>query len=958
MNKITKIEGFEMNKFQGVLSQLLKNLDYTEIEIVENYLTAIKKSPLSVEKYVFIIFPFQLSGQVDVQKISDIIQKVQIKATANTVFVVSKYHISNGFEKAIISELTTILLNFLGRDRLIKLIDVHYCDLWKHDDTNLLEYEKQFLVSVSQDTELRQLKLSNDKCQKLLDIYIEPKLQHFYEDKKTNTPTRKRVETADVINDKKSIVISGRAGAGKSTLLKKIGKLLIEKNIENQDKKNLPIYLTTSEIYNSNYSINQIVNEKLSLSFNDELSTVIQSYNINILIDSIDEFEEDVQKKFLRDIQNYSETNSIKYIIGTRNSDKVISLSGHEKLNTYRIDRFNADQVKKFVSSFFIGDEYKANNLLDALRENKIIDRLPITPLTLSLISILYEENNFEIPATITDIYDNFNALIIGKAVVSNKIEFIDISFKERIISLYALKLLEIPQHTPLTKDDFLQYFKEYFAEKTIPIKKGTLEDVLLYLVQNTGVLYLKDNIWVNFSHDSYMEYYAALEIFKHQREKEQLLVDNFFDSNWQNAAVFYVGKSKDMPVFTTKIKEKLSSARHVNEFLSGILGSGYLLQALYQTDNKLRKDVVLEALELIVKTNEVFMKLASDDTPMFKNYKLPILQLMNLFFFYESFNSITVKEPLKISFKELMTQYKETHSPTIGYKLIQLAFTLDSKRINESAELEEVVDNSDILKDPILFLLTDFSIDCFGKEKYKDYKAELKKKYNTLKLPLKELSEKSAAKLRFTNLDVISAAKSVTIVVEGKTDAEIIEHAYYVLTKGQPPYWKIRTSGNTDSGCATEVAKTLLSSYPVVDEKHTVIGLFDHDSKGLHEFRRLSSDVFEFVVNNTIRKHKKANIYALCLPIPGEMDIYLQEKQEFNFFEIEHYFGFEFLNSKDMLKATAIPDIYEISDKRSAKSTFSSEIRKYTDPELFKYFISLFKYIDKITKVEIEYSI
>ena len=65
----------------------------------------------------------------------------------------------------------------------------------------------------------------------------------------------------------------------------------------------------------------------------------------------------------------------------------------------------------------------KANNLLSALRENKIIDKLPLTPLNLSLISILFEEKDFEIPATISDIYDNFNALIVGRAVVSSKFD-------------------------------------------------------------------------------------------------------------------------------------------------------------------------------------------------------------------------------------------------------------------------------------------------------------------------------------------------------------------------------------------------------------------------------------------------------------------------------------------------------------------------------------------------------
>jgi len=62
----------------------------------------------------------------------------------------------------------------------------------------------------------------------------------------------------------------------------------------------------------------------------------------------------------------------------------------------------------------------------------------------------------------------------------------------------------------------------------------------------------------VCFSHDSYMEYYAAVEIFNYYRSKEQLLIDNFFDPMWQNTAVFYAGITKDMDDFATKINDKL----------------------------------------------------------------------------------------------------------------------------------------------------------------------------------------------------------------------------------------------------------------------------------------------------------------------------------------------------------------------------------------------------------------
>lgn len=31
-------------------------------------------------------------------------------------------------------------------------------------------------------------------------------------------------------------------------------------------------------------------------------------------------------------------------------------------------------------------------------------------------------------------------------------------------------------------------------------------------------------------------------------------------------------------------------------------------------------------------------------------------------------------------------------------------------------------------------------------------------------------------------------------------------------------------------------------------------------------------------------------------MPVPGEMAVYLQQKQEFNFFEMEHYMGIDYL--------------------------------------------------------------
>ena len=138
---------------------------------------------------------------------------------------------------------------------------------------------------------------------------------------------------------------------------------------------------------------------------------------------------------------------------------------------------------------------------------------------------------------------------------------------------------------------------------------------------------------------------------------------------------------------------------------MSAIFGSGYLLQALYQTDNTLRRDVIMEALRLSLRNLNIFEMMAADEVRLFKNYKLPILTLINFVYFYESFNSITLKEPLIMSFNVIYERFLDSGKTdmSMGYNLLELAFTLDSRRIRDQKALQRVIDTNEIIRDPVL---------------------------------------------------------------------------------------------------------------------------------------------------------------------------------------------------------------------------------------------------------------
>lgn len=145
-----------------------------------------------------------------------------------------------------------------------------------------------------------------------------------------------------------------------------------------------------------------------------------------------------------------------------------------DKENQLKLLHLPTDKYKKLLSIF----------IQPSLIKN---EEAPITPLTLSLISILYDENDYEVPATITDVYKNFNDLIIGRDIVSTKIEFVDISFRERILSIYAYELMQRENHKPMSREEFIEFFSKFYEGKSLPIKNADLKDVLEYLLHNTG---------------------------------------------------------------------------------------------------------------------------------------------------------------------------------------------------------------------------------------------------------------------------------------------------------------------------------------------------------------------------------------------------------------------------------------------------------------------------------------
>lgn len=964
MTKFETLQNLDNPTLSALMKTLLEKMGFQSIIEDGMVLRANENSALGITKHVFIVSAEHLSGNVEDEQIIEQIKKEREEESFNVITIVSSKHISTGFQSTINKAFSKVRINYIGRDDLIAIIDDRFPDFWRHDDTALIEYEHKFQEDIEKENQLKLLHLPSDKYERLSSIFIRPSLIQEEESVIDHSLMRKRVDMNELIKNPLSAIVSGQAGAGKSTLLYNIGLFLSQENSTMSDgKKKLPVFITAMDLIYYQKDVKDTILSKTT-TLGASLSELIERYDIILLVDSIDEFDQSQQKEVLRQLVNLSNNKGIRFILTTRSDDRFQEHVSRKDVAFYEISRFNLEQIRRFVNAF-LPDEQKASDLLESLRENKILERLPITPLTLSLISILFDETDYEVPATITDIYAKFNDLVVGRAIVSSKIEFIDVAFRERILSVYGYHLMTRDDHQPLTYDEFIEFFVDFYKGKSKQIKGASLEEGLDYLVKNTGILFIKDNKYVCFAHDTYMEYYAAVEFFNfHRTEADRILVDNFFDMMWQNVAVFYAGMTKDMDEFAASINSKMKTASRVMEYISGIQGAGYLLQALYLSDDNIRRDVILTALNLSLDTNEAFKKMTTVPDTIFRNYHIPIVQLLSMMHFYEMFNSLTLRTPLELSYSVLKERYEKAIAdehfdkallPSIGYQLVCLAFTLDSKRIGNNEPLNYLIGQKPLLSDTNVNSLLGISMEVLGKTKYKELRDQVRKDYHSLSEVNRSLLVETSLKTRFSVLDTIHPFRKVKLFVEGRSDAMILEHAFITLTNGRFPYWNVEmATQNGITGSTHAVSKAIDAGVNYSETYSFIIGVFDHDKAGLTAFRFLEKDYDELEYDCIKQNKIKPNVFLLCLPVPGEMKQYIQKNQDFNYFEIEHYFGHEYLRAKEMLKEEVLPDVYEITD--SKKTSFANAVMQETNPSVFRCFADLFKKIDSITGETIDY--
>lgn len=763
--KIEKLKEFKDEKeFRQFLIDFLKKRGFQDVlhthrygspELGKDIIAKFSHGIEGVEWYAFVVKKGRIGGGTsEVEEI-----KGQIKQSfeypykgldgarlkINKVKVVTNENFTTGAQESISQSPDLKIYNnfsFWWNETLIPEIDNYYSDFWLPGDSFSKEYSKSFRKKLEQEIEIRELsiqKIDDKKLQRLLNIFIEPKLSISYieEDKKTKEKSvkRKNVSITSFNQIEENLVLSGEQGSGKTKILNNIACQICTPDNISINKK-IPVRLKAPEIKFNSFDIEKSIIEEVK-SILDEFyfKGILLEYKPILFIDDLDLLSSADKETLFQNLKVFCEENDTFYVLTYRKNE----FSFDKEINSIKIHNFNNKQIEAFITKFFEGTD-RGNRFIQILKESDILSKLPTTPLTITLISLLYDENSYEIPATLSDIYTDFTNVLLGKLSISSKADLLVLNIKKRLFTTLALEMLD-KKRFELTFDDFKEHINSFLSLRGYQIQN---DQQLIEIIEQSGLLYLSDDSFVGFKQQAFIEFLASLEIYHNKRETHySKLIENFNDINWQNTAIFYAGHAKEL---VNMIDDVINNAPNNNlkDYFINSGGMGYLSQALYQTTPFERSKLVKKSLDNLLKSFYLIKENSREVDNQLHDIPLPVLGTLINFWFNENFKSITLNETLYTTFKEIITN--DINNFDTNYKLLMIATTLMNPYIDKEDCMLELLERKEFLNNPILSVVADMSIELgkinqhnISKEIKKELIKSIRKKREYIKKILKE---------------------------------------------------------------------------------------------------------------------------------------------------------------------------------------------------------------------------
>ena len=397
-----------------------------------------------------------------------------------------------------------------------------------------------------------------------------------------------------------------------------------------------------------------------------------------LIVDGLDEIDPSKRSLVIHKLDEFSEEIPCSYILTTRKIDLINTLP--EKYAKYELLPFEYSQAIKLITKLI-----SEKKIFEAMRESleKIQSRYLLGPLSLMLLIELVEEvkDHEEIPASVTELYDRFFDMVLGREDKEKGIEILfEYLIKKKFLGELAYHQFLEKNRFEIPRSDFKKFLNSYANKYGWNPKRleGFVKEI-----ERSGVLNQREE--VSFQHRLFLDYFAAFYVHETRGDianLNSLIVDIYFDDVWGEVAFFYIGLRREI---TQDLLEKIYSYPSDNPTvdIDKLLGAR-LLQAGWHSPAQQHLYAIKESISYVHQVRKHFQEIITSS-----NSRIPGLMsdFLTLGLTDYSFNSGFLANHTKEVLKQLINS--ESNDDTYG----AVALFWSMRRFLKSEDVKQNID-------------------------------------------------------------------------------------------------------------------------------------------------------------------------------------------------------------------------------------------------------------------------
>ena len=394
-----------------------------------------------------------------------------------------------------------------------------------------------------------------------------------------------------------------------------------------------------------------------------------------IIADGLDEVESENRLAIIHKLDEFSEEIGCSYILTSRKIDIINTLK--QEYHKYELLPFEFNQALRLASKL-ISD----HDVLVAMQESleKIQDQILLVPLSLMLLVELVEEHR-EVPASVTELYDRFFDMALGREDREKGIEVLfDYHIKKKFLAELAYREFWKKNRMEIPQESFKQFLNAYANEFEL-----SPEDLCGLVRELDRASILNEGEKVYFKHRSFLDYFAAFHVYEYREDipkLNDLIVETYFDDIWSEVSFFYIGLQRRI---NQNLLERIYSfeGKELTSEMDKLL-SGRLLQAGWHSPTQQHVFGIENAIRYAPRVQKKFQEILARSESNAPNIvsDFIVLSLANI-----SFGSGFLSRHVKKTLQQLIT----SDSYDDIYMAIVLSWSM--RRLSKPDEVKENID-------------------------------------------------------------------------------------------------------------------------------------------------------------------------------------------------------------------------------------------------------------------------